>query len=377
MAAVLAAMKRGVLPSEGQERRYLPSTLGWRAVQAYRRVVHSSGFLSSIHSLLVRPAVRLARKLVAPSLPPAASPAAAQVQPARRIMNGSESPWSGDGRRPGMRNEAHRYLKYPLYLPSPALTRRERLMVKLGGGLAKCTVCGRLAGLHIQHDNLRETGLCGRCGSRTRQRQIAFVVCHALSVARNRRIRTMKDVARLDSLVVYNTETKGAIHDLLSLRPDYLCSEYLDPGLQSGTQVGGVMHQDLMALSFGSESIDLVLSSDVFEHVADPYRAHAEIHRVLRPGGRHVFTVPFHQTEFLDEVRATVDERGNVVHLKEPMYHQDPVRLEEGVLVYTLFSVEMLVKLHRLGFRTNMYLLHSHWHGMLGPNGLVFESIKE
>jgi len=29
----------------------------------------------------------------------------------------------------------------------------------------------------------------------------------------------------LDSLVVYNTETKGAFHDLLSLRPDYLCSD--------------------------------------------------------------------------------------------------------------------------------------------------------
>jgi hypothetical protein len=293
-------------------------------------------------------------------------------------MTGSESPWSGDGgRRPGLKNEAHRYLRYPLYLPSPPLTRRERLMVKLGVGLAKCTVCGWLAPLYFEHDNLRETGLCCGCRSRTRQRQIAFVVCQALSVARNRRIRTMKDVARLDSLVVYNTETRGAFHDLLSHRPDYLCSEYLDPGLKSGAVVDGVMHQDLMALSFASESIDLVLSSDVFEHVADPYRAHAEVHRVLRPGGRHVYTVPFHQTEFLDEVRATVDEGGRIVHLEEPMYHQDPVRLEEGVLVYTLFSLEMLTKLRKLGFRTNMYRLHSHWHGMLGPNGLVFESIKE
>ena len=250
-------------------------------------------------------------------------------------------------------------------------------MVRLGRGLAKCPVCGWLAPIYVEHDNLRETGICRRCHSRTRQRQIAFVVCQALSVARNRRIRTMKDVSRLDSLVVYNTETKGAFHDLLSKRPDYLCSEYLDPGLKSGTVVDGVLHQDLMALSFGSESIDLVLSSDVFEHVADPYRAHAELHRVLRPGGRHVYTVPFHQSEFLDEVRARVDERGEIVHFMEPVYHQDPVRLAEGVLVYTVFAVEMLGKLRRLGFRTNMYLLHSHWHGMLGPNGLVFESIKE
>jgi hypothetical protein len=93
--------------------------------------------------------------------------------------------------------------------------------------------------------------------------------------------------------------------------------------------------------------------------------------------GRHVFTVPFYQTEFLDEVRAIVDDTGALVHLKEPVYHQDPVRPDEGVLVYTIFAVEMLAKLRRIGFRTNMYLLHSHWHGMLGPNGLVFEAIKE
>jgi hypothetical protein len=90
-----------------------------------------------------------------------------------------------------------------------------------------------------------------------------------------------------------------------------------------------------------------------------------------------VFTVPFYQTEFLDEVRSMVDERGMLVHLKEPVYHQDPVRQSEGVLVYTIFAVEMLARLRKIGFRTNMYLMHSHWHGMLGPNGLVFEAIKE
>ena len=307
-----------------------------------------------------------------------ASGSAASEPPAHRVMSASETPWSGASvPRRGTRNPAHAFLRYPLYLPSPVLDSWERLLVKLRFGVAKCTVCGRLAPLHVEHENLRETCLCLRCGARTRQRQIAYVACHALSAARNRKIRSMKDLAQLDSLVVYNTETTGAVHGLLSPRPDYLCSEYLGPGLKSGTMVDNVMHQDLMQLSFADDSIDLVLSSDVFEHVADPYRAHAEIFRVLKRGGRHVFTVPFYQTEFLDEVRATLDERGDVVYLKEPVYHQDPVRLEEGVLVYTLFSVEMLVKLRRLGFRTNMYHLHSRFRGMLGPNGLVFEAIKE
>lgn len=292
-------------------------------------------------------------------------------------MTGRESPWAGASWQLRRRNEAHRYLKYPLYLPTPPLTRLERLMVKLRLGAAICTVCGRLAPLLIEHDNLRETAICGRCHSRTRQRQIAYVLCQALSVARNRGIRCLKDLAGIESLVIYNTETKGAVHDCLSRRPDYLCSEYLGPGLESGAVVEGIVHQDLMKLSFATDSIDVVLTSDVFEHVADPYRAHAELFRVLKRGGRHVFTVPFYQTEFLDEVRSRVDEHGALVHLKEPVYHQDPVRPEEGVLVYTIFAVEMLAKLRTIGFRTNMYLVHNHWHGLLGPNGLVFEAIKE
>ena len=64
-----------------------------------------------------------------------------------------------------------------------------------------------------------------------------------------------------------------------------------------------------MALSYDDASIDLILSSDVFEHVPDPYRAHAEVHRVLRPGGHHVFTVPFHQHAHLDDVRARSPRR--------------------------------------------------------------------
>jgi SAM-dependent methyltransferase len=38
---------------------------------------------------------------------------------------------------------------------------------------------------------------------------------------------------------------------------------------------------------------DTVLCSEVLEHVADPAAALSEIHRVLKPGGRLVLTVPF------------------------------------------------------------------------------------
>jgi SAM-dependent methyltransferase len=185
----------------------------------------------------------------------------------------------------------------------------------------------------------------------------------------------MKDFTKLDDFVVYNTETRGAIHETLSSVKNYICSEYLGGSYKSGDIVNNIMHQDLMELSLSNESIDLVLSSDVFEHIPDPYKAHEEVYRVLKKGGRHVFTVPFYQTEFLDEDRAIIDSNGNTVSLKEPVYHGDPVRLE-GTLVYKIFSLEMLVKLQRIGFRTNLYHLYKPLYGILGQNAIVFEAIK-
>ena len=64
--------------------------------------------------------------------------------------------------------------------------------------------------------------------------------------------------------------------------------------------VNGVLTEDLMNLSFADETIDIVLSSDVQEHIPRPYDAHREIYRVLKPNGRRICTVLFLQIEFLD-----------------------------------------------------------------------------
>lgn len=47
------------------------------------------------------------------------------------------------------------------------------------------------------------------------------------------------------------------------------------------------------AFPFGDGSFDAVLCSQVFEHVFTPRKFLAEIHRVLRPGGRLLLSVPF------------------------------------------------------------------------------------
>jgi ubiquinone/menaquinone biosynthesis C-methylase UbiE len=131
-----------------------------------------------------------------------------------------------------------------------------------------------------------------------------------------------------------------------------------------------------MALSFPDESIDVLVSSDVLEHVAEPYRAHVEIHRVLRPGGCHVFTIPFLETTFLDERRAELDADGHVVHYVDPVYHADPIVPVPGALVFIYFSLEMFVRLRQIGFDTNLYWLHRPTAGIVGQEATVFAAVK-
>lgn len=262
----------------------------------------------------------------------------------------------------------------------PAAYRRSALEVRLAAGgvleAADCPACGQRVDLAGFTDNLRESGYCPACGAWTRIRQLASVLVEVGSALAGRPLASAAELAGVPGLRIYNTEAHGSLHGLWRHAPAYVASEYFGPGLASG-DLGpeGTLHQDLEALSFEPESFDLVVSTDVFEHVADPYLGHREVHRVLRPGGHHVFTVPFEEGELLDDVRAVRAPDGTVQHLAEPVYHIDPVRMDEGALVYTLFGLEMLTKLARLGMDTTVYRPHDPRRGLLG-GGVVFDAVR-
>lgn len=58
---------------------------------------------------------------------------------------------------------------------------------------------------------------------------------------------------------------------------------------------------------------DIVISSEVFEHVADPWQGFREVHRVLKLDGVHIFTVPYYH-EIKTRQRAKVDSDGKIIH---------------------------------------------------------------
>ncbi|RYP85350.1 class I SAM-dependent methyltransferase [Nocardioides guangzhouensis] len=72
-------------------------------------------------------------------------------------------------------------------------------------------------------------------------------------------------------------------------------------GLEAGHGVCGTA----TALPFRDRTFDVVAAFDVVEHCQDEARAVAELHRVLRPGGRLLLSVPAYQWAWSDhDVRA-------------------------------------------------------------------------
>jgi SAM-dependent methyltransferase len=210
-----------------------------------------------------------------------------------------------------------------------------------------------------------------------RHRQMAHVLLGDIALNSGAHFSSpSKAVQAVPNLQIYNAESYSPVHDALSKLGGYVCSEFMSPDIPSGQMVEGKLHQDLTRLSFKDNSFDHLLSGDVFEHIPDPYLAHREVFRVLKPGGSHVFTVPFSQMGYADEKRATIDSNGKIVHHSEPLYHYDPVRSDQGVLVYTIFAVEMLVRLKEIGFNTQMYNLYKPRFGILGNNSIVFSARK-
>ncbi|MDP2203187.1 MAG: class I SAM-dependent methyltransferase [Methylicorpusculum sp.] len=116
----------------------------------------------------------------------------------------------------------------------------------------------------------------------------------------------------------------------------------------------GVTNQNLECLTFPDGSLDIVITSDVMEHVRLDDRAHREIYRVLKPGGIYLFTVPHDRSweKTLTRVQVTdPDDSTNDVHLLEPEYHGDTNSDEGGgVLAYRTYGRDIEEYLSVLGF---------------------------
>ncbi|WP_226989105.1 class I SAM-dependent methyltransferase [Desulfuromonas sp. TF] len=166
---------------------------------------------------------------------------------------------------------------------------------------------------------LRDHYCCSNCGSIPRERALMSAIDTYFPEWRNLTIHESSPGQR------------GASRRLSKECSRYIPSQYF-PGREPGSIVGNSRCENLEALTFADESIDLHISQDVFEHVFHPSKAFREIARTLKPGGAHIFTVPLVQKNKPSCLQAYLGDDGEVCHLAPPVYHGNPVS-DEGSLV--------------------------------------------
>lgn len=146
----------------------------------------------------------------------------------------------------------------------------------------------------------------------------------------------LREHVPLSTSTVLELDAHSPLRHVLGASGTYIRS-YWSPTALNGTIRGdGARCEDISRLTLEDESLDLIISSEVLEHVPDLEAAMRETERVLRPGGKHIFTVPVRRET---RRRAVLRVDGTVEHVSPPEYHSDPLS-PEPILAFWDIGVE-------------------------------------
>jgi SAM-dependent methyltransferase len=122
------------------------------------------------------------------------------------------------------------------------------------------------------------------------------------------------------TLVIHESSpaSRGASKRLSQECPRYIPSQFFSDR-ERGSITGRFRCENLEALTFADESIDLHVTQDVLEDVFHSSKVFSEIARTLKPGGAHIFTVPIVNKHEPSALRARVDDGGQVSYMKLPI----------------------------------------------------------
>lgn len=251
---------------------------------------------------------------------------------------------------------------------------------KQGIYYGKCEVCNTESKMMIdfmfangKRPAWRESVVCPECLCNSRMRFISQKV--------------LKEYEK--GMKVYMYERITNTYMKLANKIDNLVgSEYFGDSYVSGQMISGVedingnllnepiMHQNALNLSFENNSFDIMISCDVFEHVTDYEKAFSEAARCLKEGGKLIMTVPLYYNQDETEIRAIIDENGEIKHLMEPQYHGNPMS-GQGSLAFQIFGWDIVDKLKKCGFKDSYAVAYYGVNkGYLGYLPVYFEAIK-
>jgi len=216
-----------------------------------------------------------------------------------------------------------------------------------------CYVCGELSTFTRRHRSLREGFACPHCGATLRYRGQAEVLVGLIGLGPETCLQDFEETGALASLRIYEPGVSGPFRKLFAQSDEYVTSFFWDD-VPPGTLRRGVPCQNLEQLTFDDDHFDIVITSDIMEHVRRPWRAFQEIQRVLKPGGVHVFSIPM-QSPAPQESVMRVDTSGSQdVHIAEPHYHGDGKGGKS--LVYIDYGWDLLPRLLQSGGEVRVHV---------------------
>ncbi len=231
-----------------------------------------------------------------------------------------------------------------------------------------CGVCEILTDFGYRTDqaeciDLREELACENCGLSARMRVVLALV---------------RELAGSREASIFATEQATLAFRCLAERySNAMGSEYFSEDQRTRlasyleTLMGWPMplrFEDATRLDMRDDSVDVLVSCDVLEHIPDHQAALEEFGRVVRPGGHLVLTVPFLDADESSILRARIDSNGEIEHLLAPEYHGDPV-CAEGILAYHSFGWSLLQDVRAAGFT------QAHWCLPWNPSQGLFTGL--
>jgi len=232
----------------------------------------------------------------------------------------------------------------------------------------RCNVCGQNTRFYFSDPALyRESLYCAECRTTSRYRSIARGILQAIRLLSGVEAADLTQLAGRESgrrLSLYDTQVsfryEGCAYPLPELLGrckwiDVQTSVY-QPGERPGRKLGpGTTNQNLEKLTFPDASFDVVVTSDVMEHVRLDDLAHREIRRILRPGGIYLFTVPHFRapSSFIRVQVVNPADASKDVFLTEKEYHGDANADGPGALSYRSYGTDLDDKLTALGFEVS------------------------
>lgn len=237
-----------------------------------------------------------------------------------------------------------KYLEYEELLNQLAWDTPEKRFICRG----YCAVCGKDVIMYYKgvqreqekkeerRSELRENFYCPICNATARWRYVIS------------KVRRIYNKGMKVYMYEYNSPAYLAASNFVS-NDDLIGSEYFGSDYKSGEYVNGVLHEDAANLSFENESIDIILSLDVFEHIYFYKEAFEEIYRVLKPNGKLILTIPMNPENEFTKDRAKI-ENGETTFIESPIYHGGANHTDFGVLVYTDFGWDIISIIKSIGF---------------------------